>query len=298
MLKFDIKMNVKYIISYIYLFFLFGDGSMQFVSGSDQSILDQYSLNKKTYTQFSLPKELKEISGLAMSSDGKLFCHNDEKGIIYQLDFKNGTIVNKFKLGWLTVQRDFEGIAIAENMFYLVTSSGVLYRFKEDGDKKTVPYDVYDTGLSAKNNIEGLCYDPETNSLLLACKGEAGKGYINSEAIYSFSLLDMELLEKPRFLIPIKKIKKESKEDDFAPSGIARHPSNGNFFVIASSGNMILEISKTGEILNQKRLNKKWHEQPEGITFSNDFDLLISDEGRSGKGQLTIYPFQKSNKED
>jgi len=136
MFKFDIKMNVKYIISFIYLTLLFWDGSMQFVSGSDQSILDQYSLNKKTYTQFSLPKELKEISGLAMSSDGKLFCHNDEKGIIYQLDYKTGNIVSKFKLGWLTVQRDFEGMAIAKDIFYLVTSSGKIYSFKEGENKK------------------------------------------------------------------------------------------------------------------------------------------------------------------
>lgn len=265
---------------------------------SDQSILDQYSLNKKSHIHFSLPKDLKEISGLAMSSDGRLFCHNDEKGIIYQLNYKTGTILNKFKLGWLTVQRDFEGIAIAENVFYLVTSSGVIYRFKEDGDKKTVAYDVYKTELSVKNNVEGVCYDPETNSLLLACKEDAGKGNKDFKAIYSFSLQDMKLLEKPRFLIEIKKIKKESKEDDFAPSGIARHPYNGNFFVIASSGNMVIEISKTGDLLNQKHLNRKWHEQPEGITFTNDFDLLICDEGRSGKAKLTIYPFQNLMKEN
>ena len=125
-------MIYKYTIIFIIINILLLDGNMLLSADSDQSILDQYSLNKKSHIHFSLPKDLKEISGLAMSSDGRLFCHNDEKGIIYQLDYKTGTILNKFKLGWLTVQRDFEGIAIAENVFYLVTSSGVIYRFKED----------------------------------------------------------------------------------------------------------------------------------------------------------------------
>ena len=35
-----------------------------------------------------LPKELKEISGLALSSDGKLFTHGDELGQIWEIDYR------------------------------------------------------------------------------------------------------------------------------------------------------------------------------------------------------------------
>ena len=74
----------------------------------DNSILHRFNLNNKDAYQVELNKELKEISGLAFSKEGKLFCHNDEKGIIYQVDLRNGKILKKFKLGILTINRDFE----------------------------------------------------------------------------------------------------------------------------------------------------------------------------------------------
>jgi hypothetical protein len=56
--------------------------------------------------------------------------------------------------------------------------------------------------------VEGLCYDPETTSLLLACKDYPGKGFEKNKAVYSFALHTITLDEKPRFLIPLKDIRK------------------------------------------------------------------------------------------
>ncbi|PLX31312.1 MAG: hypothetical protein C0600_06030 [Ignavibacteria bacterium] len=63
--------------------------------------------------QFELPKRLKEISGLAVDDRGRLFAHDDESGIVYQLDPMTGKIVKSFRLGRTLVTEDFEGIAIA-----------------------------------------------------------------------------------------------------------------------------------------------------------------------------------------
>lgn len=255
----------------------------------NNSILHHFNLNNKHAHQIKLNKELQEISGLAFNKEGKLFCHNDEKGIIYQVDMNNGNILKKFKLGILTIQRDFEDIAVVDDTFYLVTSSGILFSFIEGEDKTSVKYKGIKTELNKKNNVEGLCYDPETNCLLLACKGDPGEGYEKYKAIYAYSLTENKLLSKPRFLLSLDEIEKFSKEKNFEPSGIARHPQTGHFFIIAASGNMIVEISKTGQILAMKHLKKKYHTQPEGITFKSANELLICDEGQGNKGTITLY---------
>lgn len=261
------------------------------LSGADQNkpIIDQLNLNDKKAHRITLSNELNEISGLAVNDEDRVFCHNDEKGVIYEIDINDGNILKKFKLGILTINRDFEDIAIVGNTFYLVTSSGEFFIFKEGKKNASVKYKLVETGLNRKNNVEGLCYDPETNSLLLACKGYPGKGLKGYKAIYAYSLNKNKLLTKPRFLLQLDELEKFSNEKKFEPSGIARHPKTGHFLIIAAGGNMIVEISKTGQIEAMKHLKPKRHQQPEGIVFKSVKDLLICDEGQGGKAQITLY---------
>ena len=60
--------------------------------------LASYSLAAETATYWKLPRRLAEISGLAMTMDNRLLAHNDEKGIIYEIDYRDGTIVKAFQL--------------------------------------------------------------------------------------------------------------------------------------------------------------------------------------------------------
>jgi len=261
-----------------------------------------FNLDKKTFAK--LPKKLNELSGLAMTSDGRLFGHNDEKADIFQIEYSDGSIIKSFSLGEKSLKKDFEGIAIVDEMFYLVTSGGELYEFKEGEDESSVLYKKYKTKLSSKNDVEGLCYDPVSNSLLLACKGDPGKKYDGYRAVYSFSLTEKKLRKKPRFLISIEEVKKHDDsdlaqklgefflltEDKFAPSGIERHPSTNSYFILSSQGRRIVQISEAGEIMGVIMLDKKHHNQPEGITFSKNLSLLIGDEAGSGKAKVTQYP--------
>jgi uncharacterized protein YjiK len=251
-----------------------------------------------------LPKKLQELSGLAMTNDGRLFGHNDEKAIIYQISLDDGSIIKSFSLGEKTLKKDFEGIAIVDDLFYLVTSSGELYEFEEGENDSSVPYEKYKTKLSSKNDVEGLCYDPATESLLLACKGDPGKNLKGNRAVYSFSLTKKKLEKNPRFVISIKDVKKMNESDftqklsdffminegSFAPSGIERHPERESFFIVSFHGRMIVEISSQGDIIKTILLDKKHHNQPEGITFSKNFSLIIGDEGGSDRAKITRYP--------
>src|SRR5437867_8988129 len=92
--------------------------------GQIVSWLSRYNLRDPHAKQFHLPKQLSEASGLTMSADGRLFSHNDELGIVYQIDYTTGKIVKQFSLGTITLRGDFEGIAMNGGMMYLVASNG------------------------------------------------------------------------------------------------------------------------------------------------------------------------------
>jgi len=273
-------------------------------SSKEKSMTGKFIFSPESKSAVKLTKKLQELSGLAMTKDGRLFGHDDEKSEIYQIDYSKGSIIKSFSVGEKTLKKDFEGIAIVDDIFYIVTSYGELYEFREGEDKSTVPFTKYKTKLTSKNDVEGLCYDPDTESLLLACKGYPGKNYDGQRAIYSFSLSKKKLKKKPRFLISIEEVNALSDsnfnqklgefflltESGFAPSGIEKHPVRNSFFILTSQGKMILEISTDGKIVGKIFLDKKHHNQPEGITFTKDPDLLIADEGGSGKAKITRYP--------
>jgi uncharacterized protein YjiK len=272
-------------------------------SEPEKSILGFYFNSTDSSRSVTLPKELKEISGLAMTHDGRLFAHNDENSVIYQIDYRNGTILKNFVVGKKKSKKeDFEGLAIVENTFYMVTSEGILFEFKEGEDGKNVKHKTHKTWLSSKYDVEGLCYDSETHALLLACKGYAGKGYSDERAVYVFSLNTKKLEKEPRLLLPKKVFKEDSSfihtlgdffllpVRKFAPSGIERHPKTGTFIIISAKGRSLIEISREGKILGRVVLPSERHKQPEGIAFTPDHHLLISDEGGDSKARITCYP--------
>ncbi|MDH3253147.1 MAG: hypothetical protein OEM41_10170, partial [Ignavibacteria bacterium] len=174
--------------------------------------LERYDMRNKAAREVRLPKKVSEASGLAMSDDGRLFCHNDEKAVIYQLDERTGRIIKEFQLGDSPVYGDFEGIAIKGPTFYLVTSSGNIYECKEGGDNEVVSYRFYRTYLTEKNDVEGLEYDGTTNCLLLACKGDPVRGYSGYKVVYAFDLSTLTLKEQPQLLIPLKAVRADARK--------------------------------------------------------------------------------------
>jgi len=251
------------------------------------SILSNYDFTEKKPLQFELNKNLQEISGLAVNTDNHFLTHNDERGVIYKISSEDGEILSRFYFGMLVKKADFEGIARTDSFIYLVTSKGQLIQMPEGENNTSVDFEVFKTGLSKKYNIEGLCHDPETSSLLLMCKEYPGRDLHGFRAVYAFSLKSFRLDRIPRFIIDRDSVMNKLDIKSFKPSGIERVPQTGSFLIIAAQGNAIVEISSQGKILGMRKLNKKWHQQPEGITITDDQDLIIADEGK--KGILSVY---------
>ncbi len=241
-----------------------------------------------------LPSSLNEISGICFSNEGNLFGHNDEIGVVYQINQADGKIIKRFQLGSWGIEADFEDIAIAQNRFFLITSNGILYDFREGSDLEKVNFKEIELGFSSNFEFEGLCYDPVTNSLLIASKNYAGKKNKGMRAVYSFGLDTNKLNETPRFLLSLKELRNKYGLKEFFPSAISRDPETGNFFILSSKGgSSIIEIDRKGNVVDGWKLKNKNHPQPEGLAFNKNRDMLISDESVSKSATITTYKFNK-----
>lgn len=260
------------------------------------SLLGEYDFDAAT--QLKLSNSLKEISGLALLNNNEFIAHNDEEGIVYTLKIASLEMSSKLKLGDGNVLKDFEGIAYVKGSIFMVTSDGVIYKFNHSLKSEFVDFKIFKTSLKIENDVEGLCYDEATNSLLLACKNEPGMGNVNSRAIYSFDLQKMILEPNPRFVISLKELMQKYGFKDFMPSGIERNPVNGNFYVLSSNPPSVVELNPLGKILAAFRLNPKVNPQSEGIAFLSDGTMLIADEGKKKSGTITIVKLRTTRKND
>ncbi len=256
-----------------------------------------------------LPAELREISGLAYVNDSTLAAIQDEDAKIYLLSSSSGNLLNVYTFG---EKGDYEGVTMVGSTAWAVKSNGDLFRVEQFWQARPV-VTKYTTLLSAANNVEGLVYDREANSLLIACKGKPGlkngEKYEGFKAIYSFGLDKLKLDTTPKYLIDlsvieafrsngtirefyIKATKKTGLISDalfFEPSGIAIHPLTNHLYIISHTAKLLLVLNRQAEIIHIQRLNPGLFNQPEGICFSPDGTLFISNEG--GKGQGSILKF-------
>ena len=69
-------------------------------SDSDEVWLTRYDLSVETAAVgVRLPAELREVSGLAVDSHGRLFTHQDETSAVYEVDPGTGSVVRRFHVG-------------------------------------------------------------------------------------------------------------------------------------------------------------------------------------------------------
>ena len=258
--------------------------------------LENYALNAEATKSWKLPGRLQEISGLAMTGDNRLLAHNDEKGIIYEIDYRKGLIVKAFQLADMKnpVADDFEGIATVNNQVYLVTSAGRIYECSEGAAGESVLFNTYATGVGRDCEIEGLAYDADQRALLLMCKGARKASLKNQLTLYHWSIDKKQLNEDAHTVIPVIEFSRHIESKQFHPSGIERHPVSGNYFVIAARQRAIAEITPGGQVVVAKQFPARRHRQTEGITFAADGTLIIADEGAGKKARLTLYPVSES----
>ncbi|MBF2709445.1 SdiA-regulated domain-containing protein [Flavobacterium soyangense] len=254
---------------------------------SNFNVCSYYQLQKPDEI-WEMPIELKEISGIVKLDNQKIIGENDEEGKLFIYDLKN-KLIEKTIL--FAKKGDYEDIAINEETAYILRSDGIIFEIK---DYKTEPKTTkHHTFLSKDDDTEGMFFDEENNRLLIACKGNSG--VVNEKKVvlvYEFVLDNNSLNPKPIISISQKDIRTKYKNtNNFAPSGIAIHPITKNIFVITSVGKMMAEYSPQGKLLHVFDLDYPYFQQPEGISFSQNGDLYISNEAKGSKANILRFKY-------
>lgn len=248
--------------------------------------------------EWSLPDSLKEVSGVAVADEQHLLLIEDLHPKLYYFN-TSGTGHLEKTVAFLPTSSDkfdIEDVALHDDTAYALWSHGVVYRV---GHWLQQPQtDTLATALTKKQNTEGLCYDPLSRQLLIACKNKTGleeekKG---THAVYALDPHTGSLQEEPALLVHRKDFKKQEGEKvDFFPSAIAVHPLSHHYYLLSSRANKLLGVySREGALLQVKRLDEKLLPQPEGLAFDSSGNMYISTQGRHGQpARLVMYRLVK-----
>lgn len=313
----------------IFLFLLFITGQPFSKDKHMDTTWPSYSQNvplpfdlKRPSDKFKLPHYLDEISGISYIGNNKFACIQDEDGIIYFFDIKKGKVTksNRFGKG-----RDYEDIVIVNDIAYVLQSNGDLMKIRAF-EEKVPDAKRLKTSLSDKNNTEGLTYDYERDSLLIACKGsphlkKKDDDLKGKRAIFRYDLNSEYLLKEPAYVIDLSYLKSfmlntinadplsEKKTTDnnrgneneimdilkdegiFQPSGLAIHPLTKDIYVISSVNRLLVVLNQMGDLITVQRLPKKIFSQPEGICFSPEGDMFISNESKGGRANILRFRY-------
>jgi uncharacterized protein YjiK len=253
------------------------------------SALAGYAITKGGDARWELPEALREISGLAATPEGRVFAHGDERALIVELDLRRERAIKAFTMGRQGVRGDFEGIAVADGRFWLVTSDGILYESAEGENGGYVAFRTYDTGVGTQCEVEGLAHDPSTSALLLACKAPRVRALRGMVAVFAWSIPRRTLVSRSGVRVQANALARSAGVSTFHPSGLERDPTTGHWLLVAARERAVAEITPDGGIVAGAVLSRRGHRQPEGIAITSDRTLLIGDEGAGRRGTLTVY---------
>jgi hypothetical protein len=265
----------------------------------------------------TLPKKLKEISGMVMFDEEHLLAIQDEDGILFKISAKDGEIAGVINFA---DEGDFEGVTLAGNTVFILRSDGTIFELSElNFVKEKANVKSFKVELDSINNPEGICYDEKNNSLLIACKDRAflvGEDSLVHRAVYRFDLNNRKLKAAPAYLLSLQQLitflEIAPKEDEYIqelknifegepdelfiyPSDIAIHPLSGDLYISsARTINCLLVLSFDGKLKSIVKIPKDLMEQPEGICFNKKGDMYLSSEGKADDDRLFIYEWQKN----
>jgi uncharacterized protein YjiK len=258
-------------------------------AAAQESVLGSYDLSSGAGHRSKLPPALQEVSGLATTADGRLFGHNDERAILYEIVPATGQVPKAFAVGRSGVPGDFEGLAIVGERFFLLTSEGRLLEFREGEHGASVGYRAHSLELMNLCEAEGLAYDTTREALLVPCKTPRNSGFRGHLVVLSVPLSTLRVSGPPPVFISLGELDRLGLGDTFRPSAIEIHPGTGSILLLAGPEEALLELTAAGEIVGGEGLKSRDHPQPEGLAFLPDGRLVLADEGRGKEGTITWY---------
>ncbi len=279
-----------------------------------------YDLAHPTRT-FTLPRELREVSDLTTVGPHAVACVQDEKGILFLVDTRDGRLLATQTFG---PKGDYEGLAKTGDSYWVLRSDGMLLHVRPRASGLGVA-EVVDLD-TPQRDLEGLCFDPLRNLLLIVPKDvalpepppkdagkaaeraakQARKEKEDERVLWGFDTKTRTVLEEPVVRLSIPRIlaqaegnadlpTRESKKGKPRPdlklrfSGVAVHPQTHEIWMLSSADHLVLAFARSGDLRVLRALDPKLFPKPEGITFLPDGSLVLSTEGEDGPARMCVY---------
>jgi len=231
---------------------------------------------KKTYT---LPNELNEISGMTFLSNSQDIAYvvQDEEGIVFTYDLKNGNISSQFEFG---PSGDYEEITTDGKYFYVLESNGDIHSFPISMDVDQGKVATF-KGKLEKGEYESMAYDQKNNSLVVICKScktDRGNASLSGYVLNVLGQGDLSL--KNQFSLDLNNIGNldPKVKDTLKPSSLSKRNSSEEWYLLSSVDRLLLVLDENFQAKEIQHFKKKQLEQPEGISFNNLGQLFISSE--------------------
>jgi uncharacterized protein YjiK len=248
---------------------------------------DGYNLNKPFLLK--LPVELDEISGLAFyPKDTSVFAIGDEFGWLYKIPLTGGKPIRKWQF---SKEGDYEDLAMVDKVFYVLQSNGNITAFTFDDHNEILKQQVEFPGHG--DEFEILYYDPQLFKLTMICKDcETDKK--KALTAYYFNLLNKHFDDSSSINVTAIANMIGEKKIKFKPSAAALNPVTGELYIISSINKLLVVADRKGNPKQAYPIDAGLFKQPEGITFTPEGDMIISNEAaKSGVANLLFFKYNK-----
>lgn len=236
-----------------------------------------------------LPNKINQISGMAYyEADSSVFAIDDDHGNVYKISFEKDPKIEQWEFG---KDKDYEDIVLLNKNFYMLNSHGRIVFFPFSFPiEKTNKAELKTVG---NNEFETLYADPANNRLIMMCKdcSDDNKYEVSS---YAFDLATNSFNNKPALVLKEKDIEKKLGKtiSRFKPSAANINPVTGDVYIISSINKLLVVTDKDMAVKEVYALDPEIFKQPEGLCFTTEGDLLISNEyAKEGKATILFFKY-------
>lgn len=262
------------------------------------SQLTKGSDNYTIVETWELPMELNEISGMVWLDHHILACIQDENGIVFIYDLDEKAISEEIPFAG---NGDYEGIAHHDNILYVIQSDGLLYEINPwNTPERSIK--SHQTRFTSLNNLESLTYSVPEKSLLTAPKDKDKD--LAYKGIYKVGMSSSGNLDQDSALYKIDlhsemfdEYRGEKIHKTFSPSEIAVHPLTNEIYVLEGKVPKLLILDEKGILKRVYKLDEIHFPQPEGMTFSAQGDLHISNEAVNNSATILLVELKDPQKD-